>query len=137
MNWTVVQRILGLLLMMFSLTMLPPILIALLFGEQAWLPFVEACGIDVVLSGHDHHQEHLAADDFDQIIQGAAGKIRSVGERSADYEASQRFAAGKYGFALLRIRPQEIDVTFYGYEPGSPEEFGVIYEATIEAGRAP
>ena len=25
MNWTVVQRILGLLLMMFSLTMLPPI----------------------------------------------------------------------------------------------------------------
>ena len=45
MNWTVVQRILGLLLMMFSLTMLPPILIALLFGEQSWLPFVEGFGI--------------------------------------------------------------------------------------------
>ena len=26
MNWTVVQRILGLLLMMFSITMLPPII---------------------------------------------------------------------------------------------------------------
>jgi hypothetical protein len=28
MNWTVVQRILGLLLMIFSLTMLPPIVIS-------------------------------------------------------------------------------------------------------------
>ena len=45
MNWTVVQRILGLLLMMFSLTMLPPVLIALVFNEQAWLPFVEGFGI--------------------------------------------------------------------------------------------
>jgi trk system potassium uptake protein TrkH len=45
MNWTVVQRILGLLLMMFSLTMLPPVAIALLFGETSWLPFVEGFGL--------------------------------------------------------------------------------------------
>ena len=45
MNWTVVQRILGLLLMIFSLTMLPPVLIALVFSEQSWLPFVEGFGI--------------------------------------------------------------------------------------------
>jgi trk system potassium uptake protein TrkH len=45
MNWTVVQKILGLLLMMFSLTMLPPVLIAWIFREQAWLPFVEGFGI--------------------------------------------------------------------------------------------
>jgi trk system potassium uptake protein TrkH len=45
MNWTVVQRILGLLLMMFSLTMLPPILIAMIFKEPAWLPFVEGFGL--------------------------------------------------------------------------------------------
>ena len=42
MNWTVVQRILGLLLMMFSLTMLPPILFSLWYNDHAWLPFVEA-----------------------------------------------------------------------------------------------
>jgi trk system potassium uptake protein TrkH len=48
MNWTVVQRILGLLLMMFSLTMLPPIIISLVFNEQAWLPFVEGFGITLV-----------------------------------------------------------------------------------------
>ncbi len=41
MNWTVVQRILGLLLMVFSLTMLPPIFFSLLYADGAWLSFVE------------------------------------------------------------------------------------------------
>ena len=45
MNWTVVQRILGLLLMMFSLTMLPPILISFIYDEQSWLPFLQGFGI--------------------------------------------------------------------------------------------
>jgi trk system potassium uptake protein TrkH len=41
MNWTVVQRILGLLLMVFSLTMLPPIICSAIFQDGSWLPFVE------------------------------------------------------------------------------------------------
>jgi trk system potassium uptake protein TrkH len=45
MNWTVVQRILGLLLMMFSLTMLPPIVFSLYYDDHSWLPFVEGFGI--------------------------------------------------------------------------------------------
>ncbi len=45
MNWTVAQRILGLLLMMFSMTMLPPVLVSLVFSEQSWLPFVESFGL--------------------------------------------------------------------------------------------
>lgn len=45
MNWTVVQRILGLLLMMFSLTMLPPILISFIFDEQSWMPFLRGFGL--------------------------------------------------------------------------------------------
>ena len=48
MNWTVVQRILGLLLMMFSLTMLPPIIIAVLFEESDWLPFVQGFGLTFI-----------------------------------------------------------------------------------------
>ncbi len=40
-----IQRILGLLLMVFSLTMLPPIIISLIFDEQSWLPFVEGFGL--------------------------------------------------------------------------------------------
>ena len=50
MNWTVVQRILGLLLMIFSLTMLPPIAISLVFDDQSWLPFVQGFGL-TLLSG--------------------------------------------------------------------------------------
>jgi trk system potassium uptake protein TrkH len=45
MNWTVVQRILGLLLMMFSITMLPPIGISLWFQDQSWMPFVQGFGL--------------------------------------------------------------------------------------------
>jgi trk system potassium uptake protein TrkH len=45
MNWTVVQRILGLLLMLFSLTMLPPIAFSLIYDDQSWLPFVEGFAI--------------------------------------------------------------------------------------------
>jgi trk system potassium uptake protein TrkH len=48
MNWTAVQRILGLLLMMFSLTMLPPIVISMIFNEASWLPFLEAFGLTLV-----------------------------------------------------------------------------------------
>ena len=45
MNWTVVQRILGLLLMMFSLSMLPPVAISVYFDDQSWLPFVQGFGL--------------------------------------------------------------------------------------------
>ena len=45
MNWPVVQRILGLLLMMFSLTMLPPIPVSLFYQDGAWMPFVQGFGL--------------------------------------------------------------------------------------------
>jgi len=45
MNWTVVQRILGLLLMMFSLTMLPPVVVSLLFDDGSWMHFIEGFGL--------------------------------------------------------------------------------------------
>jgi trk system potassium uptake protein TrkH len=48
MNWTVVQRILGLLLMVFSLTMLPPIAFSIIFADQAWLSFVEGFALTLV-----------------------------------------------------------------------------------------
>jgi trk system potassium uptake protein TrkH len=45
MNWTAVQRILGLLLMIFSLTMLPPIAFSIYYEDQSWLPFVQGFGL--------------------------------------------------------------------------------------------
>jgi len=45
MNWAVVQRILGLLLMMFSFTMLPPVAFSIYYDDQSWLPFVQGFGL--------------------------------------------------------------------------------------------
>ena len=70
MNWTVVQRILGLLLMVFSLTMLPPILISVMFHDQAWLSFIEgfaitlAAGIIFWLPVHREKKELRLRDGF-------------------------------------------------------------------------
>lgn len=50
MNWTVALRILGLLLMMFSATMLVPILVSLIYNDQSWLPFVQGFAF-TLLSG--------------------------------------------------------------------------------------
>ncbi len=70
MNWTVVQRILGLLLMMFSFTMLPPVIISLLYDDQSWLPFVEgfaltlAAGIVCWLPVHRSRKDLRLRDGF-------------------------------------------------------------------------
>ena len=70
MNWTVVQRILGLLLMMFSLTMLPPIIISLIFDDSSWLPFVEgfaltlAAGLIFWLPAHRSRKDLRLRDGF-------------------------------------------------------------------------
>jgi len=50
MNWTVAQRILGLLLMIFSVTMLPPLFFSILFSDQSWLAFVQ-CFVLILLAG--------------------------------------------------------------------------------------
>jgi trk system potassium uptake protein TrkH len=50
MNWTVALRILGLLLMMFSLTMAPPVIVSLWFDDQSWLPFAESF-VFILLAG--------------------------------------------------------------------------------------
>ena len=41
MNWMVIQRILGILLMTFSLTMIPPIFVSYLYQEPSWVAFLQ------------------------------------------------------------------------------------------------
>jgi trk system potassium uptake protein TrkH len=48
MNWTTVQRILGLLLMMFSLTMLPPVLVSLIVKDGSWMHFLESFALTLI-----------------------------------------------------------------------------------------
>jgi len=82
-------------------------------------PLLEACGVHFYLSGHDHHQEHLSAPGFEQIVQGAAGKLRDVNRiarRSPGVE--QLGAASLFGFALLEATAERLEVRFFGYGPG-------------------
>lgn len=70
MNWAVIQRILGLLLMMFSLTMLPPILFSLYYDDRSWLSFVQGFGLTLIagfifwLPVHRSQQELRLRDGF-------------------------------------------------------------------------
>ena len=70
MNWKVAQRILGLLLMLFSLTMLTPLVFGLIFRGEAWLAFVEgfvvtlAAGFIMWLPVRKAHKELRLRDGF-------------------------------------------------------------------------
>jgi len=44
-RFAAVQKVLGLLLMLFSFTMLPPALVSLIYGDGAGLPFIVAFGV--------------------------------------------------------------------------------------------
>ena len=48
MHFATVQRILGLIITMFSLTMLPPVLVSLYFDDGQWLPFTESFAVLLV-----------------------------------------------------------------------------------------
>jgi len=48
MHFATVQRILGLIVTMFSLTMLPPVAVSFYFDDGQWLPFVQSFGILLV-----------------------------------------------------------------------------------------
>lgn len=105
-------------------------------ARDALLPLFDECDVDLYLSGHEHHQEHLQSGALHQIVQGAAGKLRSIGKRASTTPARQLFAAARFGFAILEISPQAIEVEFFGYPEGNPQAYGSIYRATIPA-RAP
>jgi acid phosphatase len=84
-------------------------------------PLIERCGVQFYLSGHDHDQEHLSAPRFEQIVQGAAAKLRKlekIAERPPGIE--QVAAAAEFGFALLDVTPERIELRFYGYSDRTP-----------------
>lgn len=70
MNLLVVQRILGLLLMIFSLTMLPPVVVSLYFNDGNYGPFLDACivlmllGLLIWLPARQHRRDLRLRDGF-------------------------------------------------------------------------
>ena len=74
MQLLVIQRILGLLMMVFSSTLLPPIVTGLIYGDGAVLPFVEAfvltliTGFLLYLPVRKHKQELRLRDGFLVVV---------------------------------------------------------------------
>ena len=98
--------------------------------KRPLLPIIEECGIDLYLSGHDHHQEHLTNAHFDQIVQGAAARLRRVRDKSDD-EKQQLFAKSALGFAILDVRPERLEIVFYGFDRDNDSTFGELYRTTL------
>ena len=93
---------------------------------QLLAPLIEACGVQLYLAGHEHHQEHLTAPAFDQIVQGAAAKLRRLREIATRPAGVVQLAvASRFGFALVLATPDRLELRFFGY--GEEQEYGELH----------
>jgi len=76
-------------------------------------PVFEECGVHIYFAGHSHHQEHLTAPGFEQVIQGAAGKSKSNNNPPSGAGLRQRFFSRTFGFGIVEIDSQRIRMDFY------------------------
>lgn len=76
-------------------------------------PVFRECGVQLYLAGHAHHQEHLTAPGFEQIIQGAAAKIDGPSRPRPQTLVRQRHYAKAFGFAIVDVDPSRLRLDFY------------------------
>ena len=76
-------------------------------------PLFRECGVHVYLAGHAHHQEHLTAQGFEQVVQGAAGKSKGKNKPPKQPSLTQRHFSQNFGFALVELDPTRIRMDFY------------------------
>lgn len=76
-------------------------------------PLLRACGVHVYFAGHAHHQEHLSAPGFEQVIQGAAAQIDGRNRPDRGLPARQRYASHTFGFAVVVVDPERVRMDFY------------------------
>ena len=102
MQLLVIQRILGLLMMVFSSTLLPPIATGLIYGDGAVLPFVEAfvltliTGFLLYLPVRKHKQELRLRDGFLVVVLfwtviGSAGAVPFILSKTPDHSITDSF----------------------------------------------
>jgi acid phosphatase len=93
-------------------------------------PLIQRCGIQIFFAGHDHHQEHIRADGFEQITQGAGGRgLRDLARGLPD--AASRTGYAEHGFALVTIEPESVEVVFYGADRGGAARRLYGWDATL------
>lgn len=76
-------------------------------------PLLRACGVHVYFAGHAHHQEHLSAPGFEQIIQGSAAQIDGRNRPNRALPVRQRYASHTFGFAVVLVDPERVRMDFY------------------------
>lgn len=91
-------------------------------------PLISACRVQMYFSGHEHHQEHIHAAGFEQIVQGAAGaELRRV-DRLDGPGRTQAFGRAEHGFGLVTATPDTLVVEFFGR--ASTTRFERLYATT-------
>ncbi len=109
MNLFIVQRILGILLMLFSITMLPPIGVSLAFDDQNTTPFIDAfiglllTGLLVWLPVRKQHRELRLRDGFlvvaaFWVVLGLAGAVPLVLSSNPDIPLTDAVFEAVSGF---------------------------------------
>lgn len=73
-------------------------------------PLVDA-GLDVLFSGHDHHQEILADGRLGQIIVGSSSRSRAL--RRTEYSRYSEWAREGFGFAIVDVTRTSLVVAFF------------------------
>ncbi|MEQ1879077.1 MAG: hypothetical protein ABL958_20725 [Bdellovibrionia bacterium] len=78
-------------------------------------PLIEKCGVDFYISDGDRHQEHITAQGFEEIVQGAKGRARGVDQKmyKPGDTTKQRFARAQPGYAVLELLPTKIALRFF------------------------
>ena len=76
-------------------------------------PLLLDCRVHLYFAGHAHHQEHLTARGFEQVIQGAAGKSQGNNRPRPSSTLRQRFFSRTFGFAVAEVDPEHLRIDFY------------------------
>ena len=95
-------------------------------------PLILECGVHVYLSGHAHHQEHLTARGFEQVIQGAASRSKGNNNPRREPHVRQRFFSRAFGFALLMVDPTHLRLDFYDVLNTREKANAVVFPAPDE-----
>lgn len=79
-------------------------------------PVITGCGIQLYLSGHDHHQELLRVETprhlYYQVVQGAGSEHRGL-RGTPPAGTTREFVRAELGFSIIEATPDHLRLAFY------------------------
>jgi tartrate-resistant acid phosphatase type 5 len=75
---------------------------------------VERHEVNLILSGHDHDQQHIAINGYpDLVVSGVGSKIRTHPEILRNLKPGLKFYSERLGCCLIEINKERLKVNFY------------------------